>query len=96
MHTLRRHRSKEVVKNVELLLDAMSYDPRLMGGMRLFESFASAPSLRASELAPRDNMGGSDDAGNVKVVVRVRQFIPRGMYILDFHDIPTLTRAIPC
>lgn len=64
-----------------LLVEAMAFDARLMGGLRPFESTASAPSLRASESAFRDsmmgNMGG-DDAGNVKVVVRVRQFIPRG------------------
>lgn len=81
MHTLRRQRSKEVVKNVEYLLEAMAFDLRLMGGLRGFESMASAPSLRASESTYRDSMaGGNDDAGNVKVVVRVRQFIPRGLH----------------
>ena len=81
MHTLRRQRSREVVKNVAYLLEAMAFDPRLVGGLRPFESMASAPSLRASDFAYRDSMGaGGDDAGNVKVVVRVRQFIPRGMY----------------
>jgi hypothetical protein len=84
MHHLRRQRSKEVVKNVEHLLQAMAFDARLLGGLRPFESTASAPSLRASESAYRDSMGatGTDDTGNVKVVVRVRQFIPRGMFIL--------------
>jgi hypothetical protein len=82
MHTLRRQRSKKVVKNVTYLLEAMAFDARLLGGLRPFESTASAPSLRASELAYRDSMGamGGDDAGNVKVVVRVRQFIPRGIF----------------
>ena len=83
MHTLRRQRSREVVHNVAHLLHAMAFDPRLVGGLRPFQSMASAPSLRASEAAYRDSMAGGggsggDDAGNVKVVVRVRQFIPRG------------------
>jgi hypothetical protein len=83
MHTLRRQRSKEVVKNVYTLLEAMAFDSRLVGGLRHseFMSTASSPSLRAPEGAFRDSMAGSDDAGNVKVVVRVRQFIPRGMFM---------------
>jgi hypothetical protein len=81
MHTLRRQRSKEVFKNIEYLLKAMAFDPRLVGGLRPFESTASTPSLRALEPTYKDSMGAADadDAGNVKVVVRVRQFIPRGI-----------------
>lgn len=48
---------------------------------RPFESTASAPSLRALAPLPAsisDTMAG-DDSGNVKVVVRVRQFIKRGI-----------------
>ncbi|QDS77088.1 hypothetical protein FKW77_000417 [Venturia effusa] len=47
--------------------------------LRPFESTASAPSLRALEPLPvsiNDTMA-RDDSGNVKVVVRVRQFIKR-------------------
>jgi hypothetical protein len=87
MHTLRRQRSQEVVRNVAHLLEAMAFDPRLVGGLRSFESMASAPSLRASESAYRDSMGGGDDAGNVKVVVRVRQFIPRGTLFTQLPDL---------
>lgn len=49
---------------------------------RFLETSASSPSLRASEPATSSyvNManGNDGDSGNVKVVVRVRQFIPRG------------------
>ena len=80
MHHLRRQRSRETVDNCAFLLKTMAFDPRLTGGLRPFESSASAPSLRGSEAAFRDSMAGpgGDDSGNVKVVVRVRQFIPRG------------------
>ncbi|TVY76107.1 Kinesin-like protein KIF1C [Lachnellula suecica] len=60
-------------------LTGMALDPRLMPGvaseMRL-RSSASTPSLRSREGTP---MGRSDTApgGNVRVVVRVRGFLPR-------------------
>jgi hypothetical protein len=53
-------------------------DPRFYSSLHL--STASAPSLRASEpmafMAPPPMV---DDPGNVKVVVRCRAFLPRGM-----------------
>lgn len=49
---------------------------------RLFESTASAPSLRASEPMTHQmafpDRSAPDDNGNVKVVVRVRKFVKRG------------------
>jgi hypothetical protein len=53
---------------------------------RLFESSASAPSMRASEPIPAHlaqqmdfaTRAVADDNGNVKVVVRVRKFVRRG------------------
>jgi hypothetical protein len=62
-------------------LIGMALDPRLMPGvaaeMRSIRSSASTPSLRS-----RDGSISSfkmDGGGNVKVVVRVRGFLPRGM-----------------
>jgi hypothetical protein len=55
-------------------------DPRMYSSLHL--STASAPSLRASE--PMAFMAApplSDDPGNVKVVVRCRAFLPRGMIL---------------
>lgn len=43
-----------------------------------YESNASAPSLRAFEQPPPPPQM-SDDAGNVKVVVRCRAFVRRGL-----------------
>ena len=45
------------------------------------QSSASSPSLRAREsiAVPVTQNGGSSPGGNVRVVVRVRKFLPRGM-----------------
>jgi hypothetical protein len=46
----------------------------------LHSSMASAPSMRASEpfASSMTPLGGADDPGNVKVVVRCRAFVRRG------------------
>jgi hypothetical protein len=56
----------------------MALDPRLMPGVAL-PSSASTPSLRSREesITPIGRM--DPPGGNVKVVVRVRGFLPRGM-----------------
>jgi hypothetical protein len=89
MHSPRRLRFIETVSHVELLLEN-TMDNRFFRGLqqfRPFESTASVPSLRAFEPLPAsvDTMGG-DDSGNVKVVVRVRQFIKRGRSIAHVND----------
>ena len=48
-------------------------------------STASSPSLRAKESVPVSNVGRQDataapPGGNVRVVVRVRKFLPRGAF----------------
>jgi hypothetical protein len=72
----------------------MALDPRMYRGLSYgagsfggfgFESSASSPSLRASEpltMHPINTMTDNDSA-NVKVVVRVRQFIKRGEIFLN-------------
>lgn len=50
-------------------------------------STASSPSLRAKEhvvMSPSrvDGVASPSPGGNVRVVVRVRNFLPRGMYLL--------------
>lgn len=58
---------------------AMALDPRLRPGvleeLRGSRSFASTPSLRSRDATPNTTM---TFGGNVKVVVRVRGFLPRG------------------
>ena len=47
-----------------------------------YTSTASAPSLRARESTatmPASSYMPAEEGGNVKVVVRVRKFLPRGM-----------------
>jgi hypothetical protein len=89
MHSPRRLRFVETVSHIEFLLEN-TMDNRFFRGLhqfRPFESTASVPSLRAFEPLPaavNDSMAG-DDSGNVKVVVRVRQFIKRGMSIAHIN-----------
>lgn len=48
----------------------------------LYQSTASAPSLRSKEpMEIMDRPRSSDGDANVKVVVRVRKFIKRGVYV---------------
>lgn len=84
MHSPRRLRFVETVKRschiLEFNMDRSFFRHSGLQQFRSFESTASAPSLRALEPLPasiNDTMAG-DDSGNVKVVVRVRQFIKRG------------------
>lgn len=90
MHHHRRQRSKQLVHDVQTRLGDMALDPRLGRGLphkaHSFESTASAPSLRAPDPGPlpvEGAAGADQDGGNVKVVVRVRAFVKRGVYAVD-------------
>jgi hypothetical protein len=82
MHTSRRLRYRDVAGDIIETLIGMSLEPRLMpsvtperrSGVR---SSASTPSLRSRDgtVPPHARM---DPGGNVRVVVRVRAFLPRG------------------
>jgi hypothetical protein len=77
MHQHNRLRSQQLYHSLCLLLEN-TMDPRLYAS--LHASSASAPSLRASEpVALMAPPAGVDDPGNVKVVVRCRAFLKRGM-----------------
>jgi hypothetical protein len=80
MHSFLRLKSRECIDDFCHLLEVMALDSRLYHGLSPFETSASAPSLRAAEptalMAPQPIV---DDAGHVKVVVRVREFVERGM-----------------
>ncbi len=81
MHLSRKLRYREVADDVIETLIGMSLDPRLMPGaaseVRTVRSSASTPSLRSRDgtVPPHARM---DPGGNVRVVVRVRAFLPRG------------------
>ena len=80
MYVNLRHRSRETILTINDILIGMALDSRLMPGvaseMRSVRSSASTPSLRSRD----GSFIGRMDApgGNVRVVVRVRGFLPRG------------------
>ena len=77
-----QHRFAESLRDINDTLIGMSLDPRLMPGvaaeMHSVRSSASTPSLRSREgsVTPIGKMDAP--GGNVRVVVRVRGFLPRG------------------
>lgn len=74
VHLQRQFNDKIV--DIEQNLIAMALDPRLMPGV---VSTASTPSLRSREGSVIST--ARDAGGNVRVVVRVRGFLPRGEYL---------------
>jgi hypothetical protein len=76
MHLLYIARSRQLLHHLYLLLDEIIL-PGMYSGLH---TTASAPSLRASEpYVPMAPLAMADDPGNVKVVVRCRAFVRRGM-----------------
>lgn len=80
-------RFRDVIADINETLIGISLDPRLMPNsaghlqvaQRSVTSCASTPSLRSRDgtVPPHARM---DPGGNVRVVVRVRAFLPRGSY----------------
>lgn len=90
MYLNHRFRFNEVIENIIDTLTEMALDPRLIPGVaaetRSVRSSASTPSLRSREGS--DTPIGRMDApgGNVRVVVRVRGFLPRGRFTTLSRD----------
>jgi len=83
-------RFNKIILDITDILFGMALDPRAMPGVatevRSMRSSASTPSLRSRDgsITP---MGRSDaPGGNVKVVVRVRGFLPRGMPFNEAYE----------
>lgn len=82
MHSSRRLRYREVVDDISETLLGISLEPRLMPSPAIdprivAHSSASTPSLRSRDgTVPLH--ARADNGGNVRVVVRVRAFLPRG------------------
>jgi hypothetical protein len=86
-----RLRYREIASDINQTLIGISLEPRLMPAVattvlpaeapRTVRSSASTPSLRSRDgtVPPHARM---DPGGNVRVVVRVRAFLPRGMFHL--------------
>jgi hypothetical protein len=74
-------RFRDVVADINETLIGISLEPRLMPNSagHLVRSCASTPSLRSRDgtVPPHAR---ADPGGNVRVVVRVRAFLPRGEY----------------
>lgn len=88
MYSLHKLRYREVISDISETLIGISLEPRLMpsaatADMRVVHSSASTPSLRARDgtLPLHARM---DNGGNVRVVVRVRAFLPRGRHIIEY------------
>lgn len=81
MYTILQLRYGKIIADIEHTLIGMALDPRLMPGvaaeMRGVRSSASTPSLRSRDGSVA-SLGRMEAGGNVKVVVRVRAFLPRG------------------
>ena len=88
-------RFRDVIADIHETLIGISLDPRLMPysaghlqfAQRTARSSASTPSLRARDgsIPPHAR---ADPGGNVRVVVRVRAFLPRGKSSPSVHCIP--------
>lgn len=82
MHSSRQQRFRDIVREISAALIDISFEPRLMPSaattdMRGVRSSASTPSLRSRDgTVPLH--ARTDNRGNVRVVVRVRAFLPRG------------------
>ena len=84
MYVPQRLRFKDLLDTVAVTLRVMALDPRAFPGVvtevRQLKSSASTPSLRSreSEIVPMGRGTPDNGGGNVRVVVRVRGFLPRG------------------
>lgn len=81
MHSSRRQRFRQLVDDISDTLTSLSFAPRLMpasasGDPRVVRSSASTPSLRSRD-GTLPFHARMDNGGNVRVVVRVRAFLPR-------------------
>ncbi len=92
MYALQRLRYRLILRDVETRLQDMALDPRGFPGVatevRQLKSSASTPSLRSreSELVPMGRATPDNGGGNVRVVVRVRGFLLRGMLLIDLCE----------
>ena len=84
MYVQQRLRYNRVICDIFNRLEEMALDPRGFPGVaevRQLKSSASTPSLRSreSQLVPMGRSTPDNGGGNVRVVVRVRGFLPRGI-----------------
>lgn len=89
MYVQQRLRYNLAIHEIETCLAEMALDhrgfPGIASELRLLKSSASTPSLRSreSELVPMGRSTPDNGGGNVRVVVRVRGFLPRGKSLIS-------------
>lgn len=87
-----RLRYSQIISDIAVQLQDMALDPRAYPGIaaeaRKLKSSASSPSLRSreSEIVPMGRSTPENGGGNVRVVVRVRGFLPRGMRLAGLQS----------
>ena len=107
MYALQRLRYHSIFIDIQIQLRDMALDPRAFPGvtseLRPLKSSASTPSLRSreSELVPMGRATPDNGGGNVRVVVRVRGFLPRGTFFLCLSSViangrPEVERGAEC
>ena len=107
MYILQRLRYNSILSDIQIQLQEMALDPRGFPGVasevRQLKSSASTPSLRSreSELIPMGRATPDNGGGNVRVVVRVRGFLPRGSILFSIVNIladsaPEIGRGAEC
>lgn len=104
MYNLLQIRRDDLIAELQQSLTTLSLIPRLMptptpspvqpSMQRSVRSSASTPSLRARDgtVPPHAR---ADPGGNVRVVVRVRAFLPRGTFVVPFPPIPDWWERLP-
>lgn len=108
MYVLQRLRYHSILSAVQSQLQEMALDPRAFPGVasevrQSLKSSASTPSLRSreSELVPMGRATPDNGGGNVRVVVRVRGFLPRGILFSNISKftadrVPEIDRGAEC
>ncbi|KZF26621.1 kinesin family protein [Xylona heveae TC161] len=107
MYTYERLKYKKAIHVVGTLLQAMAMDPRsyprLPPELMQLKSSASTPSLRSREsvVVPleRERRSLDNSGGNVRVVVRVRAFLPReinkgAQCLIDMDPVTNVTKLL--
>ena len=95
MYVSMRLRYSQILSDIAIHLQEMALDPRVYSGIvaeaRQLKSSASTPSLRSreSELVPMGRSTPENGGGNVRVVVRVRGFLPRGIGSASLDEVRT-------
>ena len=92
MYVTQRQRFRATVCGIEVLLESMALDARAFPGVALESrprSTASSPSLRSreSEVVTMGRSTPDNGGGNVRVVVRVRGFLPRGIHHNSYYHL---------